>query len=333
MERKVTILSIDGGGIRGILPAVILEYVEKKLREKTGNEDARLADFFDMIAGTSTGGILSCLYIHPSRIPAERAVDLYAGNGKKIFRPRIPLLNRVLNLFTSRYPAGGIEKALNDAFGDSLLSQAGTHSLITAYDIERRRSVFFTVPKAKARPGRDYRLKDVARATSAAPTYFDPASITPAGGGEVQTLVDGAMFANDPALCALVEARKTPFRKHANPVIGNLYMVSVGTGKESKGFDPDRASRWGIAGWAVPVVDMLMTASPEVVGYQLKQLFSVAGCEDCYVRLNPGLFGANTAMDDASDGNIETLKYAGETFVSDNMPVLDEIVDELIRNN
>jgi patatin-like phospholipase/acyl hydrolase len=333
MEKKVTILSIDGGGIRGILPAVILEYLEKKLREKTGNENARLADFFDMIAGTSTGGILSCLYIHPDRIPAERAVDLYAGNGKKIFRPRIPFLNKVLNIFASRYPAKGIEKALNDAFGDSLLSQAGTHSLITAYDIERRRSVFFTVPAAKTRPGRDYRLKDIARATSAAPTYFEPASVAPAGGGEVRTLVDGAMFANDPALCALVEARKTQFGKHANPVIRNLYMVSAGTGKESDGFDPDRASRWGIAGWAVPVVDILMTASPEVVGYQLKQLFGVAGCEDCYVRLNPGLCGANPAMDDASDGNIAALKNAGEAFVADNALLLDGIADELIRNN
>jgi patatin-like phospholipase/acyl hydrolase len=67
MAKKVTILSIDGGGIRGILPAVILAEVEKRLREKTGNPNARLADFFDMIAGTSTGGILSCCYLHPER--------------------------------------------------------------------------------------------------------------------------------------------------------------------------------------------------------------------------------------------------------------------------
>jgi patatin-like phospholipase/acyl hydrolase len=333
MTQKVTILSIDGGGIRGIIPAVILEHLEKRLQEMTGKPDARLADFFDMIAGTSTGGILSCFYLHPGRQAAGQAVDLYAGKGKSIFKPRFPgFLNKAASLFASKYPAKGLEKALNEAFGAVRLSETGKHSLITAYDIEKRRSVLFTVPSAQKHPARDFFLKDIARATSAAPTYFPPASVVSAE-GEQHTLVDGAMFANDPALCALVEARKTTFVKHEYPIIRELYILSVGTGKVSQGFSPEKASHWGLAGWAVPVVDMLMTASPEVVSYQLKQLFSVAGCAESYVRMEPGLCDASSETDNVSDANIAHLRNAGETFASANAQLLDEVARQLILNN
>ena len=65
MKRKIKILSIDGGGIRGIIPAVILNYIEKGLQTQSGNPNATLADYFDLVAGTSTGGILSCFYLLP----------------------------------------------------------------------------------------------------------------------------------------------------------------------------------------------------------------------------------------------------------------------------
>ncbi|MDR3246356.1 MAG: patatin-like phospholipase family protein, partial [Prevotellaceae bacterium] len=74
MKRKVTILSIDGGGIRGIIPAVILNYIEEGLQRKTGDNKVVLSDYFDMIAGTSTGGILACFYLLPDNLPARDAI-------------------------------------------------------------------------------------------------------------------------------------------------------------------------------------------------------------------------------------------------------------------
>ena len=147
--KKVRILSIDGGGIRGIIPAVILEYIENELKEKSDNSQTVLQDYFDMIAGTSTGGILTCFYLHPSRFPAEKAVELYADNGKKIFKPQVPLLNTVLSFVTAKYSVKSLETALNDAFGKSTLSQVNRHSLVTAYDIVHRKSVLFTMPEGK----------------------------------------------------------------------------------------------------------------------------------------------------------------------------------------
>jgi len=118
MSKKISILSIDGGGIRGIIPAVILEHIEQNLQKKTRNQNVRLADYFDMIAGTSTGGILTCFYLHPSRLPAEKAVKLYTNNGKKIFKSKFSLLNCVSSLFIAKYSEKGLETALNDALGD-----------------------------------------------------------------------------------------------------------------------------------------------------------------------------------------------------------------------
>lgn len=331
MKKKVKILSIDGGGIRGTIPAVILDYVETELKKKSCNQDIVIQDFFDMIAGTSTGGILTCFYLHPSRFLAEEAVKLYVDNGAKIFKPKIPIFNKVLSLITAKYSVKGIKETLNDAFGESKLSEAAKHSLITSYDIVGRKAVFFTVPEAKENPSqRDYYLKDIARATSAAPTYFAPASIKSIG-GEKHYLLDGAMFANNPSLCAIVEARKTKFERCENPTIKDIYLVSIGTGKETKLLNAEKMSKWGLAKWAVPVLDILMTASPEVVSYQIKQLFEVSGCSDCYVRLEPELHGANFKIDDASKENIKKLKEAGKYYIKENREKLDKIVDDLLK--
>ena len=93
----IRILTIDGGGIRGIIPAVILDYIERGIQRKTSNKNACLADYFDLIAGTSTGGILTCFYLLPSaskeglhsKYPASEAIHLYANHGKDIFNPKV----------------------------------------------------------------------------------------------------------------------------------------------------------------------------------------------------------------------------------------------------
>jgi patatin-like phospholipase/acyl hydrolase len=87
MGKKIKILSIDGGGIRGIIPGTILNYLETALQKESGKPNSRLADYFDLIAGTSTGGILTCTYLTAddqgnSKYSAEFAVDLYMKNGE-----------------------------------------------------------------------------------------------------------------------------------------------------------------------------------------------------------------------------------------------------------
>jgi len=147
--KKITILSIDGGGIRGILPGVILAYLEQQLQEKTGNMVAHLCDYFDLLAGTSTGGILTCMYVTPDdddnpKFSAQDAVDLYLKNGSRIFS--IPLGRRIMNwfgLFEAKYPVVNIEHILHTYLGEAKLSQALKPCMITAYEIFQRKTVFF----------------------------------------------------------------------------------------------------------------------------------------------------------------------------------------------
>jgi patatin-like phospholipase/acyl hydrolase len=334
----VKVLTIDGGGIRGIIPAVILDCIEKELQRKSGNPHACLADYFDLIAGTSTGGILTCFYLLPavstnglhSKYPASEAITLYAEHGKDIFKPKANKLFRgISNLFSEKYSEEYLEKILLDVMGDVCLSQTRKNALVTAYDITNRKAVLFSSTGAKRYVHRDYYLRDVARATSAAPTYFKLATVH-ALGGAAAYLIDGAMFAADPTLCAVVEANKSVFDTCAQPKFSDMYIVSIGTGKEIKKYDYKKAQKWGIIQWAVPVLNILMSAASEVGSYQVRQLFDVAGCSENYVRLEPGLNKAAPDMDDASKNNIDKLKDAGLYYIAENAETLDEIVDRVM---
>ena len=332
MSGKVKILSIDGGGIRGIIPAVILSYIEKGLQQRSGDPNTTLADYFDLIAGTSTGGILACYYLLPpapgqerhSRYFASEAIDLYAHYGKEIFNRRFLRFG----VAKEKYPATGLEKILNDCMGDVTLAQSRKNCIVTAYDVTERKAVLFTSPEARQDNHRNYMMRDVARATSAAPVYFELASVQSMG-GTASYLIDGAVYAGNPAMCAVVEANKSVFDTCAHPFVNELYIVSIGTGKEKQKYDYHKVKDWGAVGWARPMIDILLSASAEVVDYQIKQLFSVADCKDCYVRLEPELGKASPAMDDASDENIRQLKHAGECFVKDHIKEINEIVNQL----
>jgi len=197
--------------------------------------------------------------------------------------------------------------------------------------VTERKAVLFTSPEARKYDHKNYLMRDVARATSAAPTYFELAAIQSMGGA-ASYLIDGAVYAGNPTMCAMVEANKSVYESCANPTVNDLYIVSVGTGKEKNKYDYRKAKDWGAVGWARPMIDILLSASAEVVDYQMKQLFKVADCSDCYVRLEPELGKAKPEMDDASDKNIQQLKDAGECFIKDHVEELDEIARRLCQN-
>lgn len=356
MENKVCILSIDGGGIRGILPGVIIEYIESRLQERTNNPEARISDFFDLIAGTSTGGILSCLYLTPNengrpKYSAAEAVDLYLKNGGQIFSESF--WQKITNPFAARkakYSPSNLEKILKKYLGDVMLSEALKPCLITSYEIFQRKSVFFNAtdtrlsfnnatPKEKQNELRNFKLRDIARSTSAAPTYFPPASIESKSGAPYY-LVDGGTFANNPAMCAYTEARTIDFGNILNkpgkpnkPDINNIVLISIGTGSENKPYKYEDAKDWGAINWLFPTLDILMSGNSETVHYELDQLFKSQNCSDCYHRLSPSIGTAENEMDNASQKNMIALQGAGKTFVSSHQKELEDIIDLLLKNN
>lgn len=329
--KKYKILSIDGGGIRGILPAMILQEMEKRLRERLGKPTARIADYFDMIAGTSAGGMLACsmLYKHDGKkMDCSKAVELFESGGPIIFKKTC--FNQIRRVFDSMYPAKNIESVLAEIFGDSQLSESDMEGLITAYDITNREAVLFDTDSAKRDPNRDYRLADIARATSAAPTYFPVAEVASMGGTK-KCLVDGGIYANDPSLCAIIEAKKKIWSETERaPKIHDMYVVSIGTGRVSKSYLYDKAKGWGLVSWALPVIDILQSSGAEVISYQVGKLFEAEECQDQYVRLTPEIGDASDQMDDGSLKNIQALKESALNYIQTHSAELDKVIDDLI---
>ncbi len=325
MADLIKILSIDGGGIRGIIPARILAHIE----EQTGRPISAL---FDLISGTSTGGILTLGMVKPDdqgapEHSAEAILRLYEEEGPAIFSTSFGhRLRNLGSLIGPKYPVTPLEEVLQRYFGDSRLSQALTGVLITSYDIERRRPHFFKTrhaqdPKRKGRD--DYLMRDIARATSAAPTYFSPFQLEVEGMTEYLALVDGGVYANNPAMCALAEMRR--FQPDAD-----ILVVSLGTGQLTERLPYSQARRWGLARWARPVLDVVFDGVSDTVDYQLLQLLpGTESGEARFYRLQTALGKDSQALDNVSQENLRFLKLQAEDLIEAQSARLDKLCQQL----
>jgi patatin-like phospholipase/acyl hydrolase len=342
MARLLRILSIDGGGIRGILPGQVLVSLEQKLQERSKNPEARIADYFDLFAGTSTGGILTCLYLCPDKknpqrpaFSAKEAVDLYLKNGGSIFENTvIHKITSVNGLSEEKYPSSVIEGLLKSYFGDVKLSELLKPCIIPSYNIFKRSTHFFTQHDAKEKAGYDFFVREVARATSAAPTYFEPARVYSMAGVSFP-LVDGGVFANNPSLCAYAEARQQFKRDDGskNVTAADMFMVSIGTGTIKKSYDYDKAVGWGSLGWVQPVLDIMMSGASDTVDFQLLQIFDSIDEKKNYIRIDPEMGEADTEMDNASPENLKALEEAGKATVEKHDAELNRIADFLVNSS
>lgn len=311
------ILSIDGGGIRGIIPGQILVVLEKLLQKYSGLADAKIADYFDMIAGTSTGGILTSIYLCPDKINPKRAkysaadaVQLYTQNGRFIFNTSFfHKFFNLFGLFKPLYSADMLEELLNNYFGKVKVSELVKPCLITSYDIKSHSAIFFNKLSAIKNNNHDFLLKDIARATSAAPTYFPVANIKSIN-YLAYSLIDGGVFANNPALCAYAEASKLGTSTNLN----DMLILSLGTGAYGSEYKYRNATNWGRIEWVIPIINVMMSGVSETVDYQLNVLFKSINKSDNYLRINPSLMGFGRSvyeMDNASTQNINLLKKIG----------------------
>ncbi|SNS15432.1 Patatin-like phospholipase/acyl hydrolase [Belliella buryatensis] len=337
--KQVAILSIDGGGIRGVIPGTILQLIEEKIQEKTQNPQARLVDYFDFVAGTSTGGILGCGMLMPDHIDPtrpkfrmEEVVNLYMENGGEIFKkPFGHKLRTVFGIKEAKYPNKALIQALEKYFGNIYLSELMKPCLFASYDIESRSAKFFKHGYACKDESHDFFVKDIAQATAAAPTYFEAALIK-SRFGSAYPLIDGGVFANNPAMCAYAEARKCTFENIENPTSKDMLMISFGTGSVKEPFPYERARRFGLVQWIKPLIDIMMSGNSETVSHQLKWLFDAGNNQDGFIRVEPDLHEASPDMDDASPKNLKALKNAAIKYVKDNPEQINEIVTKLINN-
>lgn len=338
--RKVRILSIDGGGIRGILPGIVITQLEEKLQNKLNDENVRISDMFDFFAGTSTGGILTLAYLTPNpetnrpKLKAKDAVNLYIDRGDEIFD--VSMWQRLRSgggVSDEKYDAKELEEALDDTFADTELKDLLKPCIVTSYDIRNGKPHFFKQHKSDQNIY-NFRVKDVARATSAAPTYFETAKVK----NELGTpypLIDGGVFVNNPALVAYSEVRSMSFEGvNTLPSAKDMLIVSLSTGNTSQKYDYKKAKDWGAVGWIKPIISIMMTGNSQTVDYHLKQIFGTLEEKDQgdYYRLEPEIITADVEMDNASIENINKLGNDGLNYVSKSEinDTLDEIAEKLI---
>lgn len=327
MPDRVKILSIDGGGIRGIIPASVLAALEDRL-------GAPIAERFDLITGTSTGGIIALGLTKPGdggkpAHTAEELVELYRTKGETIFSRSVwHEIRAIGNAVEEKYPASGVEGVLKDYLGDARLKDALTEVLITAYEIEDRIPWFFSSKDAATRPGYDWAMWEVGRATSAAPTYFEPAKLPSHGLNErgYWALVDGGVFANNPALCGLTEALSNYREEHPGES-PDVLIVSLGTGELTRTIPYERAKHWGLLQWAHPLLGVIFDGVSKTVDFQVGELCRATGAPPAhYYRMQVSLVGyGSDDLDDASGTNIAALERHAQELIKDEKDKLDAI--------
>jgi patatin-like phospholipase/acyl hydrolase len=258
------ILSLDGGGVRGVLTATLLARLEQA-------RPGFLADV-DLFAGTSTGGILA-LGLAAGRTP-EECCQLYEAAGAKVFEDS--LLDNIRDLgqlLGAQYSNRNLKRGLIDQFHDMTLGDLPKRVLISSFDLDNEGSPRTWKPKffhnyPGASSDADQKIVDVAIRTGSAPTYFPI----------YQGYIDGGIAANNPSLCAVAQA--------VNPVSGqqqldDIVLLSVGTGLLPT-YIAEQDADWGLAQWARYLLGLVMDGNNGVPDYQCQQLLGAR-----YYRLNP----------------------------------------------
>jgi uncharacterized protein len=309
----VKALCIDGGGIRGLIPALVLAEIERR----TGRRTAEMVDF---VAGTSTGGILACALTRRGAdgrplFTAEELAAIYVEEGPRIFRRS--LLKRIFSVegwIDERYEDDGLDAALERYLGDALLSDALTDVLVTAYDIHDRFAFFFRSQRARNDPAYDFPLVQVARATSAAPSYFEPAQVTDRAGARTYPLIDGGVYAVNPSMCAYADVVAAGSADRLE------LMLSLGTGAHTRAYTFEETSGWGQLGWARPALDMVFDGVADTIEFEALTLMG-----DRYVRLQTELDLASDDLDDASQSNLADLRTEADRLIAASASELDRV--------
>lgn len=312
-RKTFNVLSIDGGGIRGIIPAMVLAEIEERTRS--------ICKSFDLIAGTSTGGLLALGLSkngsggRQKQYSAQDLTDIYATRGEDIFsRSFWKGVSSVGGLGDEKYSHEGLENVLNEYFGEVLLHQTHhtTKAMVTCYDIEAREPLFL---KSWRDQHRSIKMKEAARATSAAPTYFEPTQICIES--QLRTLIDGGIFINTPVVSAYAEARRiiAEEKDYQHLEESNIFVVSLGTGKLTREIPYEDARDWGKVEWLLPGFSCIFDGVSDAANYQMERFI---GTEN-YIRLQAPLDEADDDMDNASGGNIRNLKCVANNLIrSDN---------------
>jgi patatin-like phospholipase/acyl hydrolase len=277
-SRQYRVVSIDGGGIRGLVTTILLQ----RIVATPGLE--HFLDSIDLIAGTSTGGVLALGIAH--QLELNRIRNVYVKKGTKIFDDT--WLDDLVDLGKLRgadYDIGPLRRELKKLFGTSTLGSLSKRVLIAAFDLDNedpdpekrtwKPKLFHNYPG----PNNDRAslALDVALYTAAAPTYFP----------SVDGYIDGGVYANNPAMCALAQTQDSRYSN--TPSLDDVLLLSLGTGTSLQ-YIKGKSHDWGYAQWVKPLINLMLDGTAGIADYQCRQMLG-----DQYHRLAP-VFPAGTTV-------------------------------------
>ena len=301
---RFRILSIDGGGIKGIFPASLLAAIEKC----TGKQ---IVEHLDLIAGTSTGGIIA-LGIGLGLSPGE-ILRFYCEQGTAIFPAHDPVsrtLLRVKQFFRVAYSPKPLERALRQVLGERQLGDSRCRLVIPAFDAIRGDvHVYKTAHHERLRTDFCVEAWQVAIATASAPTYF-PCFITSGG----SALIDGGLWANNPSMVALTDALALLHLRATD-----ISMLSIGTTEAPLSVGRLRRTKGGKLLWASTAVDLLMHGQSLAATNQASLILG----PDRFLRINPIVEHGRYALDDVTSA--KELRGYGESEARQMMNRVDEL--------
>ncbi|MGI2903131.1 patatin-like phospholipase family protein [Tolypothrix sp. VBCCA 56010] len=337
------ILSLDGGGIRGLITAVWLHRLEQEL-------GAPIRDHFNLIAGTSTGSILAC-GISLGK-PASELIKIYKERGKEIF-PHSPF-SRALK-FIKHLPTQGIDqqfycdKGLQNVLKDEFksekflkynsqidsnkkckdllfedlwcLNERKLTTLVMSYDTLNRRAIPFnsSQPRYAKIP-----VWEICKASSSAPIFF-PAHIMEMKNGDVSykvPMIDGGVVASNPTACALAEGMKA----RTDLIKEQFVIVSLGTGDANRPISIEQAQKWGIFNWTTNITNILFDGVSQAVDHIATSMLE----KNRYFRFQGKL--ERDSLDDVSEENLNALQafansYFETTICKDTINELKEVLN------
>ncbi|MDJ0509194.1 MAG: patatin-like phospholipase family protein [Crocosphaera sp.] len=304
-NKQFRILSLDGGGVRGMISSTILKEVEKQLEiycKKNNQPTIKLHDYFDLVAGTSTGSILAAGVA--AKLSADQLIELYQNQITKIFDYQTRMFRNlgivtkyILQIFLPRlclYPNQN-EQGLAQVLQNKLVNEKGESLklneienpilFIPAYDTYSRNTTWFASNRVEEENCwfKEIEVWKLCVASAAAPTFF-PAYPLRYTDGKQLPHIDGGVSANNPSLSAIAHLLVT--EKDSN--LNNISVLSIGTGNTTDVFTYDKIKQWGLLGVMSHVADVFLNPVSQNTEAICKEfLRSVAAQNYCnYLRLN-----------------------------------------------
>ena len=294
-SKDYNILVIDGGGIRGLIALMQVVKLEAMLG---GN----LLNYFHLISGTSTGGIIASLLA--KGMTAKELITLYTAHGPKIFEKKWYRMG----IFRSKYNDSYFNSLLESYCGNSQMKHLKCDVIIPAYNISTMKVELFKRGNDKA----DVYLRDAIRATASAQTYFKPWIIN----GE--KYIDGGMAVNNPSEYCFAEA------KDKCDSGTKINIISFGTGITEKPL----SGNGGMLKWAKPTVDILLAEMSQKTDALLSRYYTKE--QGKYLRCESYVCESSGEIDDASADNVDKMMADGEFSAMKNYSAMVEFVKQII---